>query len=86
MSLLYFFEGTKIHVKLSGNAPWGIQSLCLTYNAIIERMFFRESAQTIQRLRVRILLSVHPSVASVSAPVGAVFKGELNVSRVYRAG
>ena len=32
------------------------------------------------------LLSVHPSVASVSAPDGAVFKGELNVSRVYRAG
>ena len=33
------------------------------------------------------LLSVHPpSVASVSAPAGAVFKGELNVSRVYRAG
>ena len=32
------------------------------------------------------LLSVHPSVASVSAPAGTVFKGELNVSRVYRAG
>ena len=32
------------------------------------------------------LLSVHPSIASVSAPAGAVFKGELNVSRVYRAG
>ena len=52
MSLFEFFAGTKIQVKLSGSAPWGIQSLCLTYNAIIERMFFRESAQTIQRLRV----------------------------------
>ena len=58
MSLFEFFEGTKIQVKLSGSAPWGIQSLCLTYNAISEKMFFKESAQTIQRLRVR--LTVRP--------------------------